>query len=84
MQMLSEDDVDIRGLTPEELDAAWDFWFDLAQSTNDADPAYTHGVFAGSAKGGSVRVATTGPPPSIAETLLVPEALKKTDPPSDF
>ena len=61
MQMLSEDDVDIRGLTPEELDAAWDLWFDLAQSTNDADLPYTHGVFAGSAKGGSVRIATAGP-----------------------
>ena len=52
--------------------------------SEDADPPYTHGVFAGIAKGGSVRVATAGPPPSIAETLLVPEALKKTDPPSDF
>jgi hypothetical protein len=29
-----------------ELDAAWDLWFDLAQTTNDADPPYTHGVFA--------------------------------------
>ena len=70
--MLSEDDVDIRGLTPEELDAAWDLWFDLAQSTNDADPAHTHGVFAGSAKGGAVRVATAGPRPSDAETLQHP------------
>ena len=47
MQMLSEDDLNIRSMTREELDLAWDFWFDLAQSTNDADPAYTHGVFAG-------------------------------------
>ena len=38
MQMLSEDDLDIRDMTSEELDAAWDLWFDLAQSTNDADP----------------------------------------------
>jgi hypothetical protein len=48
MQMLSEDDLDIRHLTPEELDLAWDLWFDLAQTTNDYDPPYTHGVFAGS------------------------------------
>jgi len=25
---------------------AWDLWFDLMQSTNDADPPYTHGVLA--------------------------------------
>ena len=47
MQMMSEDDLNIRGMTREELDLAWDLWFDLAQSTNDADPPYTHGVFAG-------------------------------------
>jgi hypothetical protein len=46
MQMLSEDDLNIRDMTSEELDAAWDLWFDLAQSTNDADPPYSHGVFA--------------------------------------
>jgi hypothetical protein len=34
-------------MTDEELDRAWDLWFDLAQSTNDADPPYAHGVFAG-------------------------------------
>ncbi len=45
MQMLSEDDLNLREMTDEELDAAWDFWFDLAQATNDYDPEYTHGVF---------------------------------------
>jgi hypothetical protein len=45
--MLSEDDVDIETMTREELDAAWDLWFDLAQWTNDEDPPYTHGVFVG-------------------------------------
>jgi hypothetical protein len=34
-------------MTPEELEAAWDLWFDLAQATNDHDPPYEHGVFAG-------------------------------------
>ena len=43
--MLSEDDVNLVALSDEELDAAWDLWFDLAQSTNEADPPYTHGVF---------------------------------------
>ena len=43
--MLSEDDLNLKGMTREELDRAWDLWFDLAQSTNDFDPPYTHGVF---------------------------------------
>jgi hypothetical protein len=47
MQLLSEDDLDLREMTPAELDQAWDFWFDLAQSTNDFDPDYTHGVLVG-------------------------------------
>jgi hypothetical protein len=45
MPQLSEDDLNLRGLSDEELDLAWDLWFDLAQTTNDDDPAYTHGVF---------------------------------------
>jgi len=45
MPMLSEDDVNLRGLSAEELDAAWDLWFDLAQTTNDSDEMYSHGVF---------------------------------------
>ena len=45
MQMLSEDDVNLRELSDEELDRAWDLWFDLAQATNDWDPPYSHGVF---------------------------------------
>lgn len=61
MQMLSEDDVNIKTLTREELDAAWDLWFDLAQTTNDADPPYTHGVFVGtSAERARNAGATTG------------------------
>ena len=45
MPMLSEDDLNLRDMSDEELDAAWDLWFDLAQTTNDSDPPYTHGVF---------------------------------------
>jgi hypothetical protein len=45
MQQLSDDDLSLRDLSEEELDLAWDLWFDLAQTTNDADPPYTHGVF---------------------------------------
>lgn len=45
MEMLSEDDLNLKDMTPEELDRAWDLWFTLAQTTNDSDPPYTHGVF---------------------------------------
>jgi hypothetical protein len=45
MTMLSEDDLNLRELSDEELALAWDLWFDLAQTTNDDDPPYTHGVF---------------------------------------
>ena len=45
MEMLSEDDLNLKEMTREELDRAWDLWFDLAQVTNEFDPPYTHGVF---------------------------------------
>ena len=35
MQMLSEDDLNLRELSDEELALAWDLWFDLAQATNE-------------------------------------------------
>jgi hypothetical protein len=47
MQMLSEDDLNLRLMSDEELDAAWDLWFDLAQVTNPFDPPYSHGVLVG-------------------------------------
>jgi hypothetical protein len=47
MPTLSDDDLDIRDLSEEELALAWDLWFDLAQATNDEDPPYTHGVLQG-------------------------------------
>jgi hypothetical protein len=45
MTMLSEDDLDLEGLSDEDVALAWDLWFDLAQTTNDTDPPYSHGVF---------------------------------------
>jgi hypothetical protein len=42
--MLSDDDLNLQSMSDEELDAAWDLWFDLAQETNAFDPPYTHGV----------------------------------------
>jgi hypothetical protein len=50
--MLSEDDLNLREMTSEELEKAWDLWFDLAQATNDFDPPYTHGVFVPVGAGG--------------------------------
>jgi len=47
MEMLSEDDRNIREMSDEELALAWDLWFDLAQETNEFDPPYEHGVFVG-------------------------------------
>ena len=47
MSMLSEDDLNLQELSDDELVRAWDLWFDLAQVTNDSDPAYSHGVFVG-------------------------------------
>ena len=47
MKLLSDDDLDLAGMSDEELAAAWDLWFDLAQATNDDDPPWTHGVFVG-------------------------------------
>ena len=47
MPMLSDDDLNLLALTSEELDRAWDLWFDLAQTTNEWDPPYSHGVLVG-------------------------------------
>lgn len=47
MAMLSEDDLNLRGMSDDELERAWDLWFELAQATNEWDPPYEHGVFVG-------------------------------------
>ena len=45
-EFLSEEDLDLRNLTDEELDAWWMQWLLMAQATNDLDAgAYSHGVF---------------------------------------
>jgi hypothetical protein len=45
--LLSEDDLNLAELSDEELERAWDLWFELAQTTNAWDPPYSHGVFVG-------------------------------------
>ena len=43
---LSEEDLDIRNISREELIAWWNLWLEQAQITNDQDKdEYSHGVF---------------------------------------
>jgi hypothetical protein len=45
-EFLSEEDLDLEGLSWEELIAYWNLWLEQAQATNDLDQAlYSHGVF---------------------------------------
>jgi hypothetical protein len=45
-EFLSEEDLDLRALSMEELEAQWNEWLRQAQSTNDLDKDdYSHGVF---------------------------------------
>lgn len=45
-EFLSEEDLDLRNLSEEELIAYWNLWLAQAQVTNDLDEAsYSHGVF---------------------------------------
>ncbi len=45
-EFLSEEDLDLRNLSREELSAVWDAWLRQAQATNDLDARlYSHGVF---------------------------------------
>ena len=45
-EFLSEEDLDLRNLSWEELMAVWNLWLKQAQCTNDEDrDCYEHGVF---------------------------------------
>jgi len=45
-EFLSEEDLDLRNLSDEELDAYWTQWLEQAQASNDMDRhRYSHGVF---------------------------------------
>ena len=45
-EFLSEESLDLKNLTEEELYAWWDLWLEQAQATNDLDEhTYSHGVF---------------------------------------
>lgn len=45
-EFLSEEDLSLAGMDEDELEAYWNFWLELAQSTNEEDKEfYSHGVF---------------------------------------
>ena len=45
-QFLSEEDLDLKNLSEDELIAYWNMWLKIAQSTNEQDKdSYSHGVF---------------------------------------
>jgi hypothetical protein len=45
-EFLSEEDLDLRNLSSDELIVYWNLWLEQAQATNDLDAAlYSHGVF---------------------------------------
>jgi hypothetical protein len=45
-EFLSEEDLDLRNLSEDELIAYWNLWLEQAQTTNDLDEeTYSHGVF---------------------------------------
>ena len=45
-EFLSEEDLDLRNLSDEELILQWNAWLEQAQVTNEADEnTYSHGVF---------------------------------------
>ena len=45
-EFLSDEDLDLRNLSEQELVAYWNLWLEQAQATNDLDEdSYSHGVF---------------------------------------
>jgi len=45
-EFLSEEDLDLKALTDEEIEALWTAWLEQAQATNEQDRLeYSHGVF---------------------------------------
>lgn len=60
-EFLSEEDLDLRNLTEEELFAYWEQWLEQAQATNAMDEdSYSHGVFTTAPTASSVRPAAGG------------------------
>jgi hypothetical protein len=61
-EFLSEEDLDLRNLSHDELIAYWNLWLAQAQVTNGVDAAfYSHGVFEREPQG------PEAPAPTVAE-----------------
>ena len=68
-------------MTLEELERAWDLWFDLAQYTNDLDPPYTHGVFVGVSRATLLTVsAVEQPRDPITPDSITPDGSLRPNP----
>ena len=64
-EFLSEEDLALRDLSEEELDAFWMLWFRQAQSTNDSDRClYSHGVFEREPRNSRTATDSAAPSPS--------------------
>ncbi len=62
-EFLSEEDLDLRNCSFEELVAWWNLWLEQAQATNDLDAdLYSHGVFR--------RFPPAGPSTALPQRLL--------------
>ncbi len=45
-EFLSDEDLDLKNLSPEEFFAYWNYWLMQAQATNEQDKyTFSHGVF---------------------------------------
>ena len=74
-EFLSEEDLDLRNLTHEELLAYWNLWLAQAQATNDRDEhEYSHGVFAQEPQAASPRKLQ-----SSAVVQVIPDSLARVD-----
>ena len=82
MQMLSEDDLNLRSMSDEDLEAAWDLWFDLAQETNAFDLAYSHGVLVGWTPGPLARTHVPARPATSASSASCEIALSRGERPT--
>lgn len=71
-EFLSEEDLDLRNLTEEELVAYWNQWLEQAQATNDVDAStYSHGVFMGFEARSGTPESTPGTPRKEPERLFL-------------
>jgi hypothetical protein len=68
-EFLSEEDLDLKNLSEEELIAYWNLWLEQAQVSNELDQySYSHGVFVCEPQGRKKRRKTAVNPRLIKRT----------------